>query len=182
MLVAYWYQPVRILSYTNSNKIWYYATFNWYATFFHVYYLISTSHPKIDFVMRNLLQNSRWMKYWLLALSQSDCRILTICIIMIIMTIAIWFAQKDTSNKFPDCNLFTHLRLGCWSIHCIWYSHFSNMVRNHGYTSMFTMSHYDIKDRQQITANEWPIVGKIYTGCIPKTTALHILFCHVAIV
>ena len=24
---------------------------------------------------------------------------------MIIMTIAIWFAQKDTSNKFPDFNL-----------------------------------------------------------------------------
>ena len=150
MLVAYCYQPVRILSYTNSNKIWYYATFNWYATFFHVYYLISTSHPKIDFVMCNLLQNSRWIKYWLLALSQSDCRILTICIIMIIMTIAMWFAQKDTSNKFPDFNLFTYLQLGClaqfslnnvhkrglkhhhfislqlgcWSIHCIWYSVF----------------------------------------------------------
>ena len=163
---------------------------------------------------------------------------------MIIMTIAIWFAQKDTSNKFPDCNLFTYLQLGCWSIHylaphrgrarycnahvclsvcvfvcpcfrkiskcnisaisqpitmkfgtytggaagevchlwlpcCIWYSQFSNRGRNHGYTCTsvyytsyhnqdFTMSHYDIKDRQQITANEWPIVGKIYTGCMQQ--------------
>ena len=167
----------------DSNKIWYYATFNWYATFFDVYYLISTSHPKIDFVMCNLLQNSRWIKYWLFSLNQSDYRIFN----QIIMTIAIWFAQKDTSNKFPDFNLSTYLQLGCWSIHCIWYS---NSVRNHGYTSVyytsyhkqdFTMSHYDIKDRQQITANEWHIVGKIYTGCMQKTTALHILFCHVAI-
>ena len=156
-----------------------------------MYCLISTSHPKIDFVMSHLLQNSRWIKYWLLALSQSDCRILTRCIIMIIMTIAIWFAQKDTSNQFPDFNLFTYLQLGCWSINYIWYSQFSNRVRNHGYTSVyytsyhnqdFTMSHYDIKDRQQITANEWHTVGKIYTGCMQKTTALHILFCHVAIV
>ena len=96
--------------------------------------------------MCDFLQNSRWIKYWLLALSQSDCRILARCIIMVIMTIAIWFAQKDTSNKFPHFNLFTYLRLGCWSINCIWYSQlFSNRVRNYGYASVYYTSYHNKK-------------------------------------
>ena len=126
-----------------------------------LYYLISTSHPKS---------------------SQSDCRILTRCIIMIIMTIAIWFGKKDTSNKFPDFNLFTYLQLGCWSIHCIWYSQFSNRVKNHGvYVSvLYQLSQSRFHNvtlgyqRQTTNHSKWVAhcrenIHRVYL----KTTALH---------
>ena len=126
--------------------------------------------------MCNLLQNIRWIKYWLLALSQSDCRI---------------FNQMCNHDNNDNCYLIcpkryptsfqtlitTYLQLGCWSIHCIWYSQFSNRVRNHGYTVsvLYQLSQarfhnvtlrYQRQTTNILTANEWPIVGKIYTGCV----------------